>query len=167
MRISSESICRSRIDLNLRVMKQMNVLQEIFALMRNSPGKTLGEAISESTGGANLVDGKQTWELAPGKKDDLEAMKKCCDAELATYEKVGLVPAPYYFERVAILARKTKDFREEIAWCEKYIAVVADYYRKNNIPENQGVKMGPTYKAIVHRLPKARFLLGEELTVTS
>jgi hypothetical protein len=155
-----------RVDLNFHVLKQMNVLQEIFALMRNSPGKTFGEGISESTGGANLVDGKQTWELALGKKDDLQAMKKCCDAELATYEQVGLVPAPYYFERVAILARKAKNFREEIAWCEKYIAVVADYYRKNNIPENQGVRMGSTYKAITHRLTKARLLLGEELTVT-
>jgi len=145
----------------------MNVLQEIFALMRNSPGKTFGEGISESTGGANLVDGKQTWELADSKKNDLEAMKKCCDAELATYEKIGLIPVPYYFERVAILARKVKNFREEVAWCEKYIAAVADYYRKNNIPENQGVKMGPRYKAIVRRLPKARLLLGQESTVTS
>lgn len=132
-----------------------------------SPGKTFGEAIAESTGGVNLVDGKQTWELVEGKKDDLESMKKCCETELATYEKIGLVPAPYYFERVAILARKVKDFREEIACCEKYIAVVADYYRKNNIPENQGVKMGPRYKAIVKRLPKARSLLGEKSTVTS
>jgi hypothetical protein len=144
----------------------MNILTDVFARMSIRPGKTFGEAISESTGGANLVDGKQTWELAEGKKDDLEAMEKCCDAELATYEKVGLMPAPYYFERAAILARKAKDFREEIAWCEKYIAVVADYYRKNNIPENQGVKMGPRYKAIVKRLSKARLSLGEKSTVT-
>ena len=93
----------------------MNASGKIFALMRSNPGKTFGEPISESTGGINLVDGKQTWELAESKKDDLEAMKKCCYTELATYEKIGLVPAPYYFERVAILARKVKDFREEIA----------------------------------------------------
>lgn len=160
-------VARGRIDLNFRVMKQMNVLQEIFARMRNSPGKTFGEAIAESTEAVNLVDGKQTWELANDKKDDIEVMKKCCDTELATYEKVGLVPAPYYFERVAILARKVKDFREEIACCEKYIAVVADYYRKNNVPENQGVKMGPRYKAIVKRLSKARLLLGDKSTVES
>lgn len=132
-----------------------------------SPGKTFGEAIAESTGGVNLLDGKQTWELVEGNKDDLESMKKCCETELATYEKIGLVPAPYYFERVAILARKVKDFREEIACCEKYIAIVADYYRKNDIPENQGVKMGPRYKAIVKRLPKARLLLGDKSTGTS
>jgi hypothetical protein len=147
--------------------KQMNVFKEIFARMRNNPGKTFGEAIAESTGGVNLVDGKQTWELADGKKDDLEAMKKCCAAELATYEKIGLVPAPYYFERVAILARKLSDFQQEIAYCEKYIAVVENYYRKNNIPENHGVKMGPRYKAIVKRLAKSRLLSVEKSAATS
>ena len=95
----------------------MDALREIFARMRSSPGKALGEAIAEATGGVNLVSGKQTWELADEKK-------RCCDAELATYDKVGLVPAPYCFERVAILARKLKDFGQEIAYCEKYIAVV-------------------------------------------
>ncbi len=148
-------------------MKERNLAHEIFELMLNSPGKTFGEAISESTGGVNLVDGKQTWELAESKKDDLETMKKCCDTELATYEKVGLVPAPYYFERVAILARKAKNFREEVAWCEKYIVVVADYYRRNNIPENEGVKMGPRYQAIAKRLPKARLLLAKTSTALS
>jgi hypothetical protein len=87
-------------------MKASNVLEEIFARMRYSPGKTFGEAIAESTEGVNLVDGSQTWELANDKKHDIEVMKRCCDAELATYEKVGLVRAPYYFERVAILARR-------------------------------------------------------------
>ena len=102
----------------------MDALREIFARMRSSPGKALGEAIAEATGGVNLVSGKQTWELADEKKHDIEAMKRCCDAELATYDKVGLVPAPYCFERVAILVRKLKDFGQEIAYCEKYIAVV-------------------------------------------
>ncbi|CAN5576144.1 hypothetical protein BH20VER3_BH20VER3_16540 [soil metagenome] len=128
--------------------------------MRARPGKTFGEAIAEATEGLNLVHGKQTWELAESKKDDLEIMKKCCETELATYEKVGLVPAPYYFERVAILARKLSDFRDEIAYCEKYMAVVEDYYRKNNIPSTEGVTTGPRYQAIVRRLSKARVLAG-------
>lgn len=44
------------------------------------------------------------------KKDDLEAMKRCCDAELKTMEKAGLVPAQFNFERFAILSRKNKDY---------------------------------------------------------
>jgi len=145
---------------------RMSELKEIFERMLTNPGKTFGEAIAESTDGANLVEGKQTWQLANDKKHDIEVMEKCCDAELATYEKIGLVPAPYYFERVAILARKLKNFEQKVAYCEKYIAVVEDYYRKNNTPDIEGVKMGPRYQAIVKRLPRAR-LLAEKATATS
>ena len=70
--------------------------------------KTSGKLISEATVGENLVNGLQTWELAEEKKDDLEAMKRCCDAELKVMDTAGLVPAPYYFERVAILSRKVR-----------------------------------------------------------
>jgi len=45
-----------------------NLLEEIFERMLKRPGKISGEAIAESTGGVNLVDGKQTWELADDKK---------------------------------------------------------------------------------------------------
>jgi len=109
-----------------------------------------------------LVDGKQTWELAEEKKDDLNAMKACCDAELKTYRKTGNRPAPYYFERVAILSRKEKKYQQEIAYCEKYLEVVDEYYKKNRLPENKGVKMGPRYKAILKRLPKAKELANKE-----
>nr|MDU9043250.1 hypothetical protein [Candidatus Electrothrix aestuarii] len=51
-------------------------------------------------------------------------MKKCCDAELRTMEKTGLAPAPYYFERVAILSRKEKNYQQEIDYCELYITMV-------------------------------------------
>ena len=156
-----------RSGIRVGLLKGMKLLREIFGLMRSSPKKTFGEAISQATGGVNLVEGKQTWELAESEKDDFQMMRKCCDAELATYEKVGLVPAPYYFERVAILAWKAKDFREEIAWCEKYIAVIEECYRKNDLPENRGVKAGPRYKAIVKRLEKAKLLLTEKPTGTA
>ncbi|CAH0529363.1 hypothetical protein [Vibrio hippocampi] len=56
-----------------------------------------------------MVDGKQAWELAEEKKHDIDAMKRCCDAELKTMNKADLVPASYYFERVAILSRKEKN----------------------------------------------------------
>lgn len=130
--------------------------------MQRKPGKTLGEAIAESTNGANLVDGKQTWELAEENKHELSTMIKCCDAELATYQKTGMVPAPFYFERVAILYRKQRNYSQEVAYCDKYIKVVDEYYKKNNIKQNDGVKMGPRYKAIVKRLSKAKELLAKQ-----
>ena len=139
----------------------MKIWDEIFGRVWKAPRKTLGEAVAEATGGANLVNGKQTWELVANWKHDIEMMKRCCSAEIETYRKTGLVPAPYYFERVAILARKLKDYDQEIAYCEMYIRVVDDYYRLNNLRPDEGVKAGPRYQAIVKRLPKARFLAAK------
>ena len=118
--------------------------------------KTSGELISEVTGGANLVDGMQTWELAEENKNDLETMKRCCDAELKTMDKAGLVPAPYYFERVAILSRKSKDYAQEIFYCKQYIEKVEAFYSKNGTKGIADVRKGPRFKAIVKRLPKAK-----------
>lgn len=135
------------------------LLKDALEKVYDSPGITVGEAIAKVTGGANLVDGKQTWELAKEKKHELLTMKKCCNAELTTYRKTGLSPAPYYFERVAILCRREKDYAQEVEYCEKYIEIIEEYYRENGIPDNIGVKMGPRYQAICKRLPKAKELL--------
>lgn len=126
--------------------------------------KTSGELIAEVTGGANLVDGKQTWELADNKKHDIEAMKRCCDAELKTMDKAGLVPAPYYFERVAILSRKEKNYKQEIFYCEQYIEKVEAFYSKNGAEGVADVRKGPRYQAIVKRLPKAKELYDKHST---
>ena len=136
----------------------MEIWDEIFGRVWKTPGKTLGEAVAESTGGANLINGKQTWELAADCKHDIETMKRCCMAEIETYRRTGLFPAPYYFERVAVLARKLKDYEQEIAYCEMYIGLVDEYCRSNNLREDESVKAGPRYQAIVKRLPKARLL---------
>jgi hypothetical protein len=143
-----------------------------FLFKRNKPSlqkedgspKTSAELISEVTDGANLVDGKQTWEVASEKKDDLEAMKRCCDAELKTMEKAGLVSAPYYFERVAILYRKNKDYQQEIFYCEQYIDKVESFYSKNGTAGVADVRKGPRFKAIVKRLPKAKELYAKQST---
>lgn len=124
--------------------------------------KTSGELIAEITDGANLVDGKQTWELAEEKKHDIDAMKHCCDAELNTMDKAGMVPAPYYFERVAILSRKEKNYEQEIFYCAQYIEKVEEFYLKNGTPGIADVRKSPTYQAIVKRLQKARELYAKQ-----
>ena len=126
--------------------------------------KTSGEVIAEVTDGANLVNGKQTWELADEKKHDLEAMRNCCEAELKTLEKAGEVPSPFYFERVAILSRKEKNYEQEIFYCEQYIEKVEDFYAKNGTTGYADVRKGPRYKAIVKRLPKAKELYASQCT---
>ncbi len=145
----------------------MSLLSELFRtkspLLRKPNGdpKTSGELISEVTEGINLVEGKQTWEYAEEKKHDIEYMKKCCDAELKTMGKTGLVPAPYYFERIAILSRKDKNYRQEVSYCESYINAVEGFYKKYEIDDMADVRKGPRYQAIVKRLPKAKELLSK------
>ncbi len=143
----------------------MSLLSKLFKLIKptinktDSSTKAIGKLVSEITDGANLVDGKQTWELAQDSKNDLEAMKKCCDAELLTMENTCLVPAPFYFERVAILSRKQKNYVQEVFYCENYIEQVESFYIKNGTDGYADVRKGPRYQAIVKRLPKAKSLL--------
>jgi hypothetical protein len=92
----------------------MSILSSLFKKKnpalhkKDGSPKTSGELIAEVTGGANLVEGKETWELSDSKKNDLEIMKLCCSSELKTMDVAGLVAAPFYFERVAILSRKKR-----------------------------------------------------------
>lgn len=125
--------------------------------------KTSGELIAEVTDGANLIEGKQTWEYAEEKKNDIEYMKKCCAVEIKMMGETGAVPAPYYFERLAILARKAKDYQQEVSICEQYIQAVESYYEGIRGRSVADVRKGPRYRAIVKRLPKAKELLAKQL----
>ena len=127
----------------------------------SSEPKTSSKLIAELTDGANIVDGEQTWESADEKKHDIEYIKKCCDAELKTMEAAGIVAAPYYFERIAVLSRKAKNYRQEIHYCETYIRLVENYYAKHGTEGIADVRKGPRFQAIVARLPKARELLAK------
>ena len=84
---------------------------------------TGNDLISDLTNGANVVDGKPMYEYADEKKHDLDFMKKCCDQILES-PTGGMMPAPFYFRRVAILSRKQKNYEQEILYCEKYIKLV-------------------------------------------
>jgi hypothetical protein len=123
--------------------------------------KTIGEMVAEVTDNANLVEGKQTWEHADEKKDDIEVMKQCCAAELKTMQIVGLVAAPYYFERVAILSRKLKDYVQELHYCETYIYAIEKFYSTLNTSKITDVRKGPRYQSIVKRRSKAMQLLNQ------
>ncbi len=138
--------------------------KQTLPLKKHETHQNASTLITEVTHGANLVDGKHTWELAEEKKHNLEEMKRCCDAELITMDKAGLVPAPYYFERVAILLRKEKNYEQEIYYCEQYIKKVEAFYSKNGTAGIADVREGPRYQSIVKRLPKARELYAKQST---
>lgn len=111
-------------------------------------------------GDVRRVHGKNTWEYADESKDDIRVMMQCCDAELRAMKTSKTVAAPYYFERVAILARKVKDYRVEVQYCQDYIDAVEQFYRSAAVKGHADVRKGPRYQAIAKRLPKARQLLA-------
>lgn len=126
--------------------------------------KSSGRVLSDLTGGANLVDGQQTWQLAQTHRHDLATMKRCCAAELDTMRLASVPPAPFFFERVAILCRKAGDYRSEIEYCERYIREVEAFYRRHGTRGYADVRKGPRYAAIAKRVPRARQLAGQQVS---
>ena len=136
--------------------RQKDSSQHIFT------SKTIGEEFIEKTDGAYLVDGLPTYELAHAKKHDLDVMQRCCESEMRKMREENIVAAPFYFERVAILARKKKDYRLEVETITSYISAVREHYKKNGYPLDAGVMAGPRFSAIAARLTKAKSLLTKE-----
>jgi hypothetical protein len=125
-------------------------------------GLTYGEAVARATDGANLVDGKQTWEHAEDSKHDIEVMKRCCDAEIETWQKTGDCPAPYYFWRVAVLSRKQKDYAQEVKYCEMYLDMLRKGYKRHDMTCETALEtrfLSARMCDIYERLPKAKSLL--------
>lgn len=127
----------------------------------SSQSPTSGEYITRVMEGATLVDGKQTWELAEGSKNDLGMMLRCCEAELETMKRAKVVAAPFYFERAALLLRKAKHYEREIEICETYIEAVHEHYSSNAQDYEADVRKGPRFLALQARVPKARALLSK------
>lgn len=142
----------------------MGFLRSLLGRKQPAPSDVGGDARAISDLNAALPKGvnpepaKRTWHLAD-EKHDLEHMKRCCDAELETMERAGVVAAPYYFERVAILSRKAKNYVQEVEYCEKYIQSVKAYYAAHGTSNVADVRKGPRFRAIVARLSTARRLM--------
>lgn len=122
--------------------------------------KNSGDFITNLSDGANLVNGKQTWEYAIEGKDNIELMKKCCNAEIKASQKTKMVPAPYYFRRVAILSRKAKNYEEEIKYCTIYLDALANVKRIN--PETT-IQVEALSDWFIKRSEKAGLLLAKSL----
>jgi|GEM_PF-3218825 len=114
------------------------------------------------------VNDRPTFCYATSHKHDLPMMLKCVQAEMNASEKTDWdqAPAPYYFERVAILARKQKDYALEVKTCEQLISAM-EKWGKNL--ESKGLMPGrdianhaasPRVAKVKARLPKAKELLA-------
>lgn len=109
-----------------------------------------------------------THDLAESEKNDPAIMKACCQAESANYwkqpEGARACAAPYYFERLAILHRKAKDYSAEIEICEQWKVIIYDYKSQLMVISGRAalVHEGPRSVAILDRLNKARGLLEKQ-----
>lgn len=109
-----------------------------------------------------------THDLAESGKNDPGIMKACCEAEAANYwkqpEGARACAAPYYFERLAILHRKAKDYSAEIEICEQWKVIIDDYTSQPMVRAGRAALMhkGPRSEAILGRLKKARELLKKQ-----
>lgn len=109
-----------------------------------------------------------TYDLANSGKNDPEIMQACCEAESANYwkqpEGSRICAAPYYFERLAILHRKAKDYSAEIAICEQWKAIINDYKSQPMVKSGRAalVHKGSRSESILTRMKKARDLLKKQ-----
>lgn len=125
------------------------------------------EELLRSEGALAEVDGKPIYTLAH-MKDDMVVMQACMRAEVENYWRQPqgnrLCAAPFFFERVAVLQRKAKNYEAEIAACEEWLKIVDDYKNQDAVKNGTGAKvwMGARSRKIVDRLPKARELLQRQ-----
>ena len=89
-------------------------------------GKTTGEIVTELTNGANLVNGKQTFDCIEEGKNDIDAMIDCCRVEIAMHAMRGA--APYFFDRAALLLNKDGQYELAAKICEIYLALKHEPY---------------------------------------
>lgn len=104
------------------------------------------------------VDGKATYEYAASHKDDLDVMLKCCAAEMRSMRQSGMVAAPFYFERAAVLLKRKGAHAAEIALCREYLDALEQFYAGKAPGSIADVRRGPRVQAIRKRLEKATSL---------
>ena len=160
------SVTKEKPPLEQEARRQDDFDSSVTGAMFNE-GLTRGEAVAKVTDGANLVDGKQTWEHATEGKHDIELMKRCCEAELETYNKISDAPAPFYFWRVAVLSSKQKDYEQEVDYLQAYVDNLRRSYSRDDMSLEDAVTnrvLSARTCAIYERLPKAKARLEKHKT---
>lgn len=126
--------------------------------------ESASKASARSGGSPRTSEVPQDNVTAQADKHDIDAMKQSCEMELKKRRSRNDVPAPYFFERAAILSRKIKDYQQEIDYCERYLKMTDAFYKKHGAEEVPDVREGAKHRAIVERLPKAHALLQKQQT---
>ncbi len=70
-------------------------------------------------------------------KADIRTVVNSCREEIQKSVDTGIMPAPKYFEQVAVLSRKEKNYENEIAICDMYIKLVKKYASENKMSRQE------------------------------
>jgi hypothetical protein len=154
---SNKSSVEKERETNVEADKAEN--QAIEALQESKERRDDQNKMFEANTDDFLIDGEDYVEKAEEKKHDIEYMKKCCDLELRKMEEKNQVPVPFYFERVAILSKKEKNYEQEVKYCEDYVNAVNQFYEKNNDSNVADARKTVKYQALIKRMEKAKNLL--------
>ncbi len=119
-----------------------------------------------------IVNGRGQLEINSNKKmnhgvgpvissANIHEMVKQCRKEIQKSEDSGIMPAPNYFEKVAILSRTEQRYENEIAICEMYIDLVNQYATDNQLTDAEmSSKLLPKCAPFVKRIHNAKIMLS-------
>ncbi len=137
----------------------MGKLNTILEKIVNGSGMSISQIIEKASSGVHNVNGNQTTELGQSNNLDLNETVRRCREDIQASEESGIMPSPKYFEQVAILYRKDKNYENEIAICEMYIELVNQYAAKNKITKAEAsYQVLPKCAPFVKRLQNAKIM---------
>ncbi len=96
-------------------------------------------------------------------KADIKTVVDGCRDEIQKSVDTGIMPAPKYFEQVAVLSRKEKNYENEIAICDMYIRLVKKYASENKMSRQEFTdtvlpECAPLYK----RMHNAKSMMSKD-----
>ena len=98
--------------------------------------------------------------LLPEQNNDINVLVRCCRGEIHKAEDSGIMPAPKYFEQIAILSRTKKQYENEIAICEMYIELADEYAAKENLTDAEiSTNLMPNCTPFVKRIHDVKIIL--------
>jgi hypothetical protein len=128
------------------------------------PGST-GEVSSSWTeimttllGGENISLDQHPWdqEIFRTSREDLSIVLNACLKGILSMERFGNPPAPYPWERAAILFNRAGLHQQELAICSFYIQLLDEFYACQNGRRHADIRRSRRYQRITQRAHRAR-----------
>ena len=96
---------------------------------------------------------------------DMKTVVDSCREEIQKSVDTGIMPAPKYFEQVAVLSRKEKNYENEIAICDMYIKLVKKYASEKNMSRQEFTdNVLPECAQLYKRMHNAKFMMTKTQT---